>query len=383
MRFAMSRKVPFAFTTVALPIAALIAGCSSDNSLPKSPASSGSSSGTVEPVGGSSSGGTGSSGGSSSGTAIASGSSSGGGSSSGTGLGGSSSSGTGSGGNSSSGAGSGGSSSGGGSSGGGSSSGGVAKDGGGGSGGGSGGGGDAGKGGASLCAQAKAAPISATICDGFETMPSDFTALPAGSMTADTTQSYRGATSMKFSSSTMAYLTESKTFTGTTKATNNAFWGRYFFLSGIAATAAPMSHSVFGTMVGTEALAADSQGDQFHFVGGSRGKLQTQIRLTTADLYTGGGTTPAAGDPAFPASTDGWQCWEWQLQADDSFQFYINGAPVAEMALTAGKAADGTNLSPLPTVTSLEIGWEYFGTALFAGWIDEVAIGPNRIGCGN
>jgi hypothetical protein len=239
--------------------------------------------------------------------------------------------------------------------------------------------GDAGKGGPSLCQATLAA--GATLCDGFETMPSDFTANPAGSMTADTTQFYRGATSMKFSSSTQAYLTESKTFTGTTKATNNNFWGRYFFLSGVATTAAvPQSHAVFGTMMGTDTSSANA--DAFHFVGGSRGKLQTQIQFA-ADVFSDNEKTPAMTDPSFPIMSDGWQCWEWQITSDDSYHFYIGGAEVTEMAINAGMGMGGKSFSPLPTVTSLEIGWQYFGTGLFSGWIDEVAIGPNRIGCGN
>ncbi len=179
----------------------------------------------------------------------------------------------------------------------------------------------------------------------------------------------------------MAYLTESTSFTGTTKATNNNFWGRYFFLSDVAATAFPQSHAVFGTLVGTD--TSNASADQFHFVGGARGKLQTQIQFA-GDVFSDNEKTPAATDPAFPAMADGWQCWEWHIQPDDSYDFYINGADIMEMQIVAGKGTlNGGNFSPLPTVTSLEIGWQYFGTGLFAGWIDEVAVGPNRIGCGS
>jgi hypothetical protein len=249
---------------------------------------------------------------------------------------------------------------------------------------GGGGTGDAGQGGPSLCDKAKMPPISATICDGFETMPSDFTAMPAGSMVADTTQSYRGATSMKFPSSSMAYLTESKSFTGTTKATNNNFWGRYFFLSGMTSLTAVQSHSVFGTMMGMDTgQGSSANADAFHFVGGSRGKLQTQIEFA-GDVFSDNEKTPAATDPSFPLMAAGWQCWEWNITPDDSYHFYIGGAEVTEMGINAGKGVNnGGNFSPLPTVTELEIGWQYFGTGLFTGWIDEVAVGPNRIGCGN
>ena len=195
----------------------------------------------------------------------------------------------------------------------------------------------------SLCTQALAA--GATLCDGFETTPSDFTVMATAPDTfvLDTTKFYRGAKSMKFTATNAAYITETKTFTGTTKATNNAFWGRYFFFNNM--TTAPMSHSVFGTMHGTDATA---NAEDFHFVGGSRGKLQAQIQFA-ADEYTDNMKMPAAADPPFPLAADGWQCWEWQIQADDSFDFYINGTEVMEMKIVAGKAAmSGSELRAAP-----------------------------------
>ena len=234
-----------------------------------------------------------------------------------------------------------------------------------GSGGGGGASGDAGQGGASLCAQTLAA--GATLCDGFETTPSDFTVMATAPDTfvLDTTKFYRGSKSMKFTATNAAYITETKTFTGTTKATNNAFWGRYFFFNNM--TTAPMSHSVFGTMHGTDATA---NAEDFHFVGGSRGKLQAQIQFA-ADEYTDNMKMPAAADPPFPLAADGWQCWEWQIQPDDSFDFYINGTEVMEMKIVAGKAAmSGANFAPLPVVTTLEIGREYFVEGLLERMID-------------
>jgi polysaccharide lyase-like protein len=248
--------------------------------------------------------------------------------------------------------------------------------------------GDAGQGGPSLCATAVLPPPQgqgATLCEGFETAPYKFTSMPAGAMVADTTQFYRGKTSMYFALSSMAYLVESTTFTqgaAATKTANNNFWGRYFFLSNIATTAlVPKSHAVFGTMMGTDTSSANA--DAFHFVGGSRGKLQTQIQFAS-DVFSDDEDNPAATDPNFPLMSDGWQCWEFQLTDDDSYTFYIAGVAVPEMTITAGKGANpGKNFSPLPTVTSLELGWQYFGTGMYSGWIDEIAVGPNRIPCGN
>jgi hypothetical protein len=242
-------------------------------------------------------------------------------------------------------------------------------------------GGGAGQGGPSLC------PVAGTtLCDGFEgdapgAAASAWTVsvTKGDTMAVDTTKFYRGSKSMKFSATSSAYIVTSKIFTGTTKATNNAFWGRYFILSNVAAAATySQSHVVFG------GLADAGNTLQFHFVGGSRGKLQAEIQIG-ADLYTDSMTKPAATDPAFPLVADGWQCWEWQVTADDSYDFYINGTEVPEMKITAGKSVmNKTAVGPLPIFGSLSLGWQSFGGgSAISGWIDEVAIGPNRIGCGS
>ena len=227
-----------------------------------------------------------------------------------------------------------------------------------------------------------AALSGATLCDGFETAApgaagSDWT-IKGATITLDTTKFFRGKSSVKYSSMAAAYIVEKKTFTGATKATNNALWGRYFVLSGVSVY--PAGHTVFGTL----ADAADATDpNRFHFVGGSRQQLMAEIRIT-ADTYTNAlGKTPNAMAPPFPVVADGWKCWEFQVTADDSFAFYIDGAEVTDMRITKGKANGGT-FSPLPIFGQLQLGWEAFGGApVVSGWIDEVAIGPNRIGCNN
>ncbi|MES1164544.1 MAG: hypothetical protein ABUR63_02200, partial [Verrucomicrobiota bacterium] len=189
--------------------------------------------------------------------------------------------------------------------------------------------GTAGMGGPTLC------PTAGTIlCDGFEgTAPgagSDWTTM--GTITVDATRAYRGTKSVKFMGSA-AYILEKKTFTGATKATNNSFWARYFFLSGQTGTP-PATHTWFGAL----ADAANS-GNQFHFAGGSRGILQAEIRIGS-DQYTDA-QQPAANttSPKYPTMADGWQCWEFHVQADDSFNFFISGKEIVEMKIVAGKAS--------------------------------------------
>jgi hypothetical protein len=236
-----------------------------------------------------------------------------------------------------------------------------------------------GPGGDSKCATL----TGATLCDGFETAApgaagSDWT-IKGATITLDTTKFYRGKSSVQYSSLASAYIVEKKTFAGATKATNNAFWARYYVLSGVSTY--PAGHTVFGTLADT-ADATDP--NRFHFVGGSRQKLMAEIRIT-GDTYTnaGGGQMPNAMAPPFPVVADGWKCWEFQVTADDSFDFFIDGVEVLDMKITKGKANGGT-FSPLPIFGQLQLGWQSFGGApVVSGWIDEVAIGPNRIGCNN
>jgi len=226
---------------------------------------------------------------------------------------------------------------------------------------------------------------TSTICDGFEdAAPGAATSVWTTTGTAptvDTTMAYRGTKSLKFNAASSGYIVETKTFAGATKATNNNLWGRYFVRSNEPRAMIPgafMSHCVFGVLE-----AAGAKGYLFHFVGGSRSKLQAEIQFA-ADQYTDSMRMPMATDPSYPAMEDGWQCWEFHVTADDSFNFYINGAEVTEMQIVAGKATlSKNNFSPLPIFGELGLGWQNFSGGAFVYWLDEVAVGPDRIGCNN
>lgn len=230
---------------------------------------------------------------------------------------------------------------------------------------------------------------TAVICDGFEgTAPgapgSDWTAAAGVTVNTDMTKVYRGTKSVKITGSNYVLLTEKKTFTGTTKATNNVLWGRLFFLSGVAAASGwPIDHTFFGALSSSPTGPGTPKND-FHFVGGSRAKLLAQIAIN-GDKYTDPIGKDATGtEPAFPLAAAGWQCWEWHVQADDSYDFYINGAEVMEMKIVAGQSTYGKmNLSPFPIFGSLSFGWQDFGGGTATLYVDEFAIGPDRIGCNN
>jgi len=174
------------------------------------------------------------------------------------------------------------------------------------------------------------------------------------------------------------FIVEKKTFPGTTKDTNNNFWGRYYILSGMATSMGyPQGHTVLGTL----SNATDADLSRFHFVGGSRAKLVAQLK-TGSDQWTAKGGNDTQATNAFPVVKDDWQCWEFHVTPDDSFAFYINGTEVADMRVTKGKADSSGSSFPFSVFSQLQLGWEAFnGATAVTTWIDEVAVGPARIPC--
>jgi hypothetical protein len=223
---------------------------------------------------------------------------------------------------------------------------------------------------------------AAALCDGFEgpapgQMGSAFTFAPEAGATAvvDATKAYRGKNSVHMKTNTGgAFITETQTFTGTTAASNNEMWGRIFIWFQTAAN--PQSHDVFITLEDPASTAASAQ---LHLAGGSRGMLAAQIRTTT-DVYRPAIAAAQASPTAvkFPLATPAWQCWEWHTTAANTIEFYIDGALYAPMSVTAA------DKWPMPVFKKLSLGFLQFGgTPATELWIDEVALGTARVGCGN
>jgi hypothetical protein len=84
-----------------------------------------------------------------------------------------------------------------------------------------------------------------------------------------------------------------------------------------------------------------------------------------------------------------WHCAEWFVDgANQAYQFYFDGAEVTQMRIQngAGNYGSGSNRSSLPMMFSdFRVGFITYQSAPpgFTAWVDEVAIDPQRIGCGN
>jgi len=85
-------------------------------------------------------------------------------------------------------------------------------------------------------------------------------------------------------------------------------------------------------------------------------------------------------------SYDGnWHCAEWHVEgATQSYQFFIDGAEVTQIAINNGAGKySGTDI---PNVfTQARVGWNNYQSASpgFVAWIDEIVMHTSRIGCGN
>jgi hypothetical protein len=82
---------------------------------------------------------------------------------------------------------------------------------------------------------------------------------------------------------------------------------------------------------------------------------------------------------------DNWHCAEWHVDgATQSYQFFIDGAEVTQIAINNGAGKySGTDI---PNVfTQARVGWNNYQSASpgFVAWIDEIAMHTSRIGCGN
>lgn len=221
------------------------------------------------------------------------------------------------------------------------------------------------------------------MCEGFEGTNSMTFAL-AGSATGvvDTTKPYRGKMSAHMTTVTgatsSAMISEIATFAQTgTVATNNEMWGRVFVWINITGTP-PISHTVFMTL--EDPMNTTTSG-QFHLAGGSRGVLSAQIQQPS-DKYKPAMVQAQAnavpGSILYPFKPVAWQCWEWHTTAQNTMDFYVNGAPYTLMSVTA---ADKWTL---PIFKKLSVGFFQFSSTPAAEfWVDELAVDTARIGCDN
>jgi hypothetical protein len=170
----------------------------------------------------------------------------------------------------------------------------------------------------------------------------------------------------------------------------------------------PSSHWNLNMSSGPMVGAPDEQAKFFE--GGMFGKLMSnyaQRGLVMANgqvLLRAGG--PETGDPAADAdcavaapnqkiAAGRWVCWEWEVDGvGDEAHLWVDGQPMTEVdAVMSGKQCQGPGFMGRKMMPSyrwegpqlfdkLFIGWEqYQDTPANEVWIDDVVVGPERVGC--
>jgi hypothetical protein len=75
-----------------------------------------------------------------------------------------------------------------------------------------------------------------------------------------------------------------------------------------------------------------------------------------------------------------WNCVEWQFDGvNDQIRVWLDGQPVPD--LTVINPPIGGHW-PAPKFEEIRLGWYYVPNLPAEMWIDDVAIGSQRIGCG-
>jgi hypothetical protein len=139
--------------------------------------------------------------------------------------------------------------------------------------------------------------------------------------------------------------------------------------------------------------------------GGMYGKLLPNYTLRTrvtgtADTFRGGGpevgdtNNPATLDCSTPAKTQTvaarqWVCWEWMFDGTNrELALWLNGVRQTDVDVMGMGARCQTPNHPWDgpqMFTRVILGWEQYTTPASnvnqEVWLDDVAMGPNRIGC--
>ena len=237
--------------------------------------------------------------------------------------------------------------------------------------------GAAGIGGPSLCAGSRY-----VICEDFEStavggVPTGWT--KHGDATVQADQAARGSHALKIGAATSG---ERRIYADATKL-GSGHWGRIFYKVQAPAPKPSSGSVIHSTLVGFQGSGPKNGDSEYRVVDtveDSTGKHQFLWNVQPSSVGEFGKGS------SYNWMYDGnWHCAEWHVDGPtQSYHFYIDGAEVTQIAIDNG--AGNYNGTDIPNVFSqVRVGWYNYQSASpgFVAWIDEVAIDPSRIGCGN
>lgn len=240
-------------------------------------------------------------------------------------------------------------------------------------------GGDAGIGGPSLCS-----PGRYVICEDFEAtavgaIPAGWTRHGNAAVAAD--QVARGAHSLKIS----AAVNGERRIYANAMALGSGHWGRIFYRVQLPAPVSsdPQNMVLHSTIVALQGVGPTTGSAEYRVVDTVE-NLQGMHQF----LYNvqPSGDEFGTGSPYNWRYEANWHCAEWHIDnPTQSYHFYIDGVEVTRIALDNGAGNyNGTDIPPI--FSQVRVGWNNYQTATLGGfvaWVDEVALDPSRIGCGN
>jgi hypothetical protein len=218
-----------------------------------------------------------------------------------------------------------------------------------------------------------ACPATASVCETFETAPSQIWSTLGEAPTADTSLHHCGAASLRFHTPSIAVggdaesgLVQTETFADPKLA--QGFYARAWVYVPRGATIAP------GNTISL--LEIQQAGDPF--LG-----IATQIGSSSLAISDWAATPNEFHETDAPIAQGQWTCLEWQVAADPTngaSQLWVDGNQT-----TAGFAGKTTTATPPFSRFLVALFFSAVPAAqpAFDLWIDDLAIGPNRLGCGD
>lgn len=240
-----------------------------------------------------------------------------------------------------------------------------------------------GGGAADFFGQSRCAAGEFLVCDGFEMSSIDTATWTIGKngnnvVEISTEFAARGAQSVHIRAENgFGYLKNTSAF----PVPNNSYFGRMFLrvkrfstVSYAHWTVAEAAGTGDGSLIRVGGQYADHLGENRWGVGSDAGPTGD---WTTHD-------TDPNGKPSEPP-VDVWTCLEWEHRGSENVtRFFVDGVEHPSLATGAKEHGGTSNVDyVLPNMTSVWFGWWQYQSdpEPFDVWIDEVAIGGQRIGC--
>ncbi|KAI1817184.1 hypothetical protein GGS20DRAFT_533895 [Poronia punctata] len=192
-----------------------------------------------------------------------------------------------------------------------------------------------------------------------------------GSVTLDSSDAHSGSNSVRVDGAG-GYC--GHIFFGTTNVPSGDIYVRTWLKADKALTD---SHVSFITMPDS------SLGDKKHLRIGGQSSILMYNResddATLPDLSPDG----IAASKALPAGS--WQCFEYHLGTDGTFETWLNNATIPALTVTSGSdnpnAGQWTRSSYVPKIQGIYFGWESYGGDINTFWYDDIEVSSSRVGC--